>query len=123
YEGSDRPLNQQEPYLAVAQKVHGNDGLANKLEAYDVVTEEKQTGEAISFIIDKVKKYPNEVTLIFVGPLTNLAKVYEQAPEVATLVKEIIVMGDRKSTRLNSSHVSISYAVFCLKKKKKEKNK
>src|SRR5699024_12430382 len=28
---------------------------------------------------------------------------------------------DRKSTRLNSSHVSISYAVFCLKKKKKER--
>src|SRR5689334_23615130 len=31
--------------------------------------------------------------------------------------------GDRKSTRLNSSHSSISYAVFCLKKKKKKKNK
>src|SRR5207302_8051408 len=30
---------------------------------------------------------------------------------------------DRKSTRLNSSHVKISYAVFCLKKKKKNKNK
>src|SRR6266508_5277293 len=29
--------------------------------------------------------------------------------------------GDRKSTRLNSSHVAISYAVFCLKKKKKRK--
>src|SRR5437868_14428962 len=29
-------------------------------------------------------------------------------------------LGDRKSTRLNSSHVSISYAVFCLKKKKKK---
>src|SRR5690242_21599309 len=28
--------------------------------------------------------------------------------------------GDRKSTRLNSSHMSISYAVFCLKKKKKQ---
>src|SRR5207302_5353720 len=28
--------------------------------------------------------------------------------------------GDRKSTRLNSSHVKISYAVFCLKKKKKK---
>src|SRR5699024_12117063 len=28
-------------------------------------------------------------------------------------------LADRKSTRLNSSHVSISYAVFCLKKKKK----
>src|SRR5204863_8842758 len=29
-------------------------------------------------------------------------------------------LGDRKSTRLNSSHVEISYAVFCLKKKKKD---
>src|SRR5690242_20750893 len=37
-------------------------------------------------------------------PLTLLRKAY----------------GDRKSTRLNSSHMSISYAVFCLKKKKKE---
>src|SRR5438094_10369001 len=31
--------------------------------------------------------------------------------------------GDRKSTRLNSSHRTISYAVFCLKKKKDKKNK
>src|SRR5947199_1224706 len=32
------------------------------------------------------------------------------------------IRGDRKSTRLNSSHLGISYAVFCLKKKKKNKN-
>src|SRR2546426_2542665 len=32
-------------------------------------------------------------------------------------------MLDRKSTRLNSSHLVISYAVFCLKKKKKKKHK
>src|SRR5690625_6280622 len=31
-----------------------------------------------------------------------------------------VVVGDRKSTRLNSSHVAISYAVFCLKKKKRQ---
>src|SRR5437773_487677 len=31
-------------------------------------------------------------------------------------------MTDRKSTRLNSSHITISYAVFCLKKKKKQNN-
>src|SRR5699024_12854267 len=35
---------------------------------------------------------------------------------------EISGMQDRKSTRLNSSHVSISYAVFCLKKKSKKTN-
>src|SRR2546426_7307551 len=32
-------------------------------------------------------------------------------------------LGDRKSTRLNSSHLVISYAVFCLKKKKKKKER
>src|SRR5207249_12297374 len=36
--------------------------------------------------------------------------------QIAELTKAWMV--DRKSTRLNSSHVSISYAVFCLKKKK-----
>src|SRR5690625_5907535 len=42
----------------------------------------------------------------------------------ATALAELLkIPGDRKSTRLNSSHVAISYAVFCLKKKKKEKGK
>src|SRR5689334_24390292 len=46
--------------------------------------------------------------------------------DLARIIKEGIpgtAMPDRKSTRLNSSHSSISYAVFCLKKKKKKKNK
>src|SRR3712207_7371171 len=36
---------------------------------------------------------------------------------------EVVALGrgDRKSTRLNSSHANISYAVFCLKKKKKQR--
>src|SRR5437660_8182487 len=38
-------------------------------------------------------------------------------PPISELVDK---KGDRKSTRLNSSHVAISYAVFCLKKKKKK---
>src|SRR5699024_12478617 len=37
---------------------------------------------------------------------------------VAVLGTKTTIIRDRKSTRLNSSHVSISYAVFCLKKKK-----
>src|SRR5205814_9811594 len=36
--------------------------------------------------------------------------------------KDAVVQRDRKSTRLNSSHLGISYAVFCLKKKKNKKN-
>src|SRR5438105_13944180 len=51
-------------------------------------------------------------------------------PVIASIVRVIAVnddsvafRGDRKSTRLNSSHEWISYAVFCLKKKKKKKKK
>src|SRR5690606_2798366 len=42
--------------------------------------------------------------------------------ELGTLVGRLTPTVDRKSTRLNSSHVKISYAVFCLKKKKKKVN-
>src|SRR5690606_41624374 len=45
----------------------------------------------------------------------QVAHVYIQDPSV-----QRVVHTDRKSTRLNSSHVKISYAVFCLKKKKKK---
>src|SRR5206468_11683476 len=44
----------------------------------------------------------------------------EQAVDDAAAALHLCV--DRKSTRLNSSHDQISYAVFCLKKKKKNKN-
>src|SRR5687768_17846462 len=45
-------------------------------------------------------------------------------PDVRALAREGVqpAEADRKSTRLNSSHGYISYAVFCLKKKKKEDN-
>src|SRR5437773_11426874 len=44
-----------------------------------------------------------------------------QTSEVSGFSKFISSELDRKSTRLNSSHITISYAVFCLKKKKKKK--
>src|SRR5207253_8644745 len=44
-------------------------------------------------------------------------------PGVKTALSADLPEGDRKSTRLNSSHVAISYAVFCLKKKKNKENK
>src|SRR5690625_6094006 len=50
---------------------------------------------------------------------TASAEVYAQTDsEYGELLGSILNDLDRKSTRLNSSHVAISYAVFCLKKKK-----
>src|SRR5256886_4113434 len=49
------------------------------------------------------------------GSLCNSTQL---AVQRCTLQCPFIIVGDRKSTRLNSSHSQISYAVFCLKKKK-----
>src|SRR5689334_24490370 len=67
---------------------------------------------------------------VVLGP--DLAQLVLHEDQVPDLEEAVLVGGraavaavfiDRKSTRLNSSHSSISYAVFCLKKKKKKKKK
>src|SRR5205085_9853699 len=55
------------------------------------------------------------------GRLAPLAAVIGLGPLVRPDLGVFAVGLDRKSTRLNSSHSQISYAVFCLKKKKKKK--
>src|SRR3712207_8140871 len=55
-------------------------------------------------------------------PTTGSVIAGIQCQEAVKLLHNLQTMaGDRKSTRLNSSHANISYAVFCLKKKKKNK--
>src|SRR5437868_10612334 len=55
------------------------------------------------------------IALVLAGEL-GLSHAENAPPWTNALTKEAMTR-DRKSTRLNSSHVSISYAVFCLKKK------
>src|SRR5437879_9975589 len=66
-------------------------------------------------------------------PYTTLFRSHRAHPPASTRARRrparlaapearAIAEGDRKSTRLNSSHRCISYAVFCLKKKKKKNN-
>src|SRR5690349_22079263 len=50
--------------------------------------------------------------------ILNLLERPRDVPEPGEVSNTNENVGDRKSTRLNSSHVEISYAVFCLKKKK-----
>src|SRR5690348_18114798 len=65
-----------------------------------------------------------------IGPQIDAPEARRLDAEGGTVLPGLIdshvhlaVTPDRKSTRLNSSHPSISYAVFCLKKKKKKKKK
>lgn len=48
---------------------------------------------AVNFIIEQVKRHPNEVTILAVGPCGNLAMAIRMAPEIIPLVKRVVYMG------------------------------
>ncbi len=75
-----------------ASVVHGADGLGN-IGVPAVVEWPLDPRPAYQFIIDTVRENPGEVTLIAVGRMTNLALAVQADPEIAGLVKEVIVMG------------------------------
>src|SRR5256885_9961448 len=61
-------------------------------------------------------------TTLFRSNCLPISKHRVRLPHVCSELQKVEARGkeDRKSTRLNSSHLVISYAVFCLKKKKKD---
>jgi purine nucleosidase len=58
---------------------------------------------AVNFIIDAVKKYPHQITLLVIGPMTNVALALRMAPEIAPLVKRIVYMGGAFEVRGNTT--------------------
>src|SRR5437868_14440488 len=66
-----------------------------------------------------LKEYDGKTAILQNGETIETTMVI-WAAGVKGNIPEGIDRGDRKSTRLNSSHVSISYAVFCLKKKTRQ---
>jgi purine nucleosidase len=72
--------------------VHGDNGLGNiALDA--TVQVPLDARPAHRFIIDTVRANPGHVTLLAVGPLTNLALALADDPQIATLVKQVVIMG------------------------------
>lgn len=72
--------------------VHGQNGLGD-IELPDSLLIKADTRSACDFIIETVRNNPNEVTLVAVGRLTNLALAIQKAPDIVALVKEVVVMG------------------------------
>ncbi len=88
--GATKPL-QGESKPPVAH-IHGDNGLGNIALDYADLGQTHQLS-AVDYLIEQIRKHPNEITLVPVGPLTNIALALEKAPDIAELVKEIIIMG------------------------------
>jgi purine nucleosidase len=86
--GAQHPLNQK---LITAQFWHGKNGLANVELPASKCKADPRFGPDL--IIEMVHQYPHEITLIPVGPLTNIALAVSKDPSIAALVKDIVIMG------------------------------
>jgi inosine-uridine nucleoside N-ribohydrolase len=82
--------------------IHGTDGLGN-LPQRKSIQSALDERPAAQFIVDMARAYPGEITLVAVGPLGNLAAALALAPELASLLREVILMG---GTVLESGNVS-----------------
>jgi purine nucleosidase len=89
FAGCDRPLARK---LITAEHVHGKTGL----DGADLPdpTMPLQSGHAVDFLIDTLRaEAPGTVTLVPIGPLTNIAMAFQRAPDIVARVKRIVLMG------------------------------
>lgn len=89
FAGADRPLMRS---LVTAEYVHGKTGL----DGPDLPEPSMplQDQHAVDFIIETLRnEEPESVTICALGPLTNIAHVLLRAPEIATHIREIVLMG------------------------------
>jgi len=89
YAGCDRPMKRE---LVTAEYVHGKTGLDGPTLPEPNLTAEKAHG--VNFIIDMVRHNAEQtVTLCALGPLTNIATAFTQAPDIVPMVEQIVLMG------------------------------
>ena len=89
FAGADKPVARA---LVTAEHVHGKTGLDGPELAEPTMALQDQHG--VDFIIETVlREAPGSVTLCTLGPLTNIALALRKAPEIASRVRELVMMG------------------------------
>lgn len=87
--GASDPLTR--PFSGPVPFVHGDDGQGNTHPAPP--KSHAEDGTAAQYIVDQIMGNPGEITLVPIGPLTNLALALRLEPQIVTHVKEVILMG------------------------------
>jgi len=77
--------------LETAQNVHGQDGMGDC--GLLLSGRSHDGGRGADVIVDTILGAPGEITLVALGPLTNLAVAYLRAPEIADAVERVVIMG------------------------------
>jgi uridine nucleosidase len=92
------------PPRSRGKRVHGEDGMGGTNPPPP--TGKLDGRSAAHFIVDTLRASPGEITLVPVGPLTNVALALRLEPRLTSLVKEVVIMGGAADVRGNASPVA-----------------
>ncbi|XP_031102963.1 probable uridine nucleosidase 1 isoform X1 [Ipomoea triloba] len=117
-EGSPEALKRGKP--RIADFVHGADGLGNL--SLPPPKSKKSEKSASDFLVDKVSEFPGEVSILALGPLTNLALAVKKDSSFASKVKRIVILGGaffalgnvNPAAEANVRNPIPSFLIFCI---------
>jgi purine nucleosidase len=87
--GAGEPVHDQGP--VTAENVHGQDGMGDV--GLPLSGREPDEGHAVDVLVELAHRYPGEITLVTLGPLTNIALALRKDPSIAGLYQRVVVMG------------------------------
>ena len=107
YVGADAPLVKKREH---ADWFHGPDGMGNM--NYPAPKLEETNEDFIEVLNNHINQYPDEITLVTLGPLTNVANFIKKYPESFLKLKNIVIMGGASNTVGNVTPAA-EYNIWC----------
>lgn len=98
FSGAASPLKRE----LIQANVHGESGLAGAA----IKKQEPLSGNASHKIIEIVKKNPNQITILALAPLTNLAQAFQKDPSIIPLIQSVVIMGGAIAVPGNKNRVA-----------------
>jgi len=97
YSGAQKPLTRE----LIKAEVHGEDGLAGA----KITKNEPLSANASEKIIEIVRENPHQISIVVIGPETNIAEAFLRDPELPSLIKELVIMGGAIAVPGNKNRV------------------
>lgn len=109
YSGADKPLKKK-PVLA--DDVHGESGVAGLVLPADRAAA-RTDKDAADFILSETRKHPGDITLVVIGPMTNIAIALQRDPSLPQRVKRLVTMGGAYGDPGGNMSPSAEFNIFC----------
>ena len=107
YRGSSEPLAGR---LETAQRILGPQGMRTTGEPLPEVTAQADGEDAVGALLQALEDSPTPVTVVAIGPLTNIARALQAAPQLGNRIAEIVLMGG--STERGNHTPAAEYNIY-----------